>query len=93
MEKKPTPEEILAKEINKLHQVNQPYFDFENDIYDGNAMPIIKAMQEYAEAYHKEKLREELIRFQIWHEDKLFKCHALEMAVEHNVDEYLKTKE
>lgn len=88
MKKKPTKEEILEK-----------YYGGQSISMEGRNHKRIwfdvalKAMQEYANLFHKEKLREELIKFQKWHEDKLFKCHALEMAVEHNVDEYLKTKE
>lgn len=38
------------------------------------------------------KLREELIKYTIWHEELLFKAHALEVAIEHGVDEYLKQR-
>lgn len=50
---------------------------------------ILEAMDEYA----REVLREELINYTIWHQNKMFGCHALKEAIEHGVNEYLKEKE
>ena len=47
---------------------------------------VIEAMQEFAEVYHKEKLREELIKF-------TQPFYADEETCRHNVDEYLKQKQ
>jgi hypothetical protein len=49
---------------------------------------IIEAMQ----FYHEAKLKEELVKYTIWHQDMMFKCHALEEAIEHGVDKYLKQR-
>ena len=44
------------------------------------------AMQEFAEAFHKEKLREELMKYDLYHGNDIFQ-------IEKWVDEYLKQKE
>ena len=46
----PKPEEILKVK-------------YSNDKWEPNFNGILEAMREYAEVYHKEKLREELIAF------------------------------
>jgi len=49
---------------------------------------ILEAMEEYAELSHKEKLRKELIAYEIWARN-----HNDIQNPDEYVDEYLKTKE
>ena len=82
MEKnKPTKEEILIKweeYAEELHGIRFRYKEIMRAF-------VADAMDEWAEIYHKEKLREELIRF-------TQPFYADEETCKHNVDEYLKQK-
>lgn len=51
----------------------------------------LKAMQEYAEEYHKEKLREELIAYDEWYYSQST-FTVTDGPSEKLIDEYLKTK-
>jgi hypothetical protein len=80
---KPTKEEILNKHLNKLPPEYVTYIPKrERDA----RQYTLDAMQEYAEQFHKEKLREELIKFQTYcnEEQVLYVSDFI-------IDEYLKT--
>jgi hypothetical protein len=80
----PKPEEILNKHMNRLPPEYVNYIPKrERDRYQFT----LEAMQEYAEVYHKEKLREELINY-----DRYI-CRLDTRTSEHSVDEYLKQKQ
>ena len=51
-----------------------------------------KAMQEYAESYHKEKLRDELITYDEWYYSTSF-YDIKDLITEQLVDKYLKQKQ
>jgi hypothetical protein len=82
-ETKPTKEEILEKHT-KDSQWYPPVCDTR----------VLKAMQEYADLYHKEKLRDDLIEFHKFYLIKVFgKNDPININVSTlNADEYLKTK-
>lgn len=72
--REPKPEEILKSK-------------FKNSFLDIDYLELyLEAMQEYAEQFHKEKLREELIKFQTYcnEEQVLYVSDFI-------IDEYLKT--
>lgn len=84
---KPTKEEILDKHsaefkalltIGSFTCIGIPY------------EKALKAMQEYAEQFHKEKLREELLAFQVWCEETV-EVPADMIFCNEVVDKYLKT--
>lgn len=55
---------------------------------------ILQAMQEYAESYHKEKLRDELISFASQRNEQHFlDWESKYMISVDEINEYLKTKE
>ena len=91
-EMKPTKEEITPEKF--FIKKNTPELD-ENGSYDFVPFPeqtmdleeLYELMQEYAEQFHKEKMREELINYDewFWNEDVWYNSH------EELIDEYLKT--
>lgn len=78
MENKPTPEEreFLTKRDITAGDMKSYYV----------WQQVIKAMQEYADLYHKEKLREELIKFAEWYDGDIIPKEPI-------VDKYLTLKE
>lgn len=82
-DKKPTKEEILAKHGYKCAIDVKDKDKF----IEAFVNPLLEAMQEYAEQFHKEKMREELINYDewFWNEDVWYNSH------EELIDEYLKT--
>jgi hypothetical protein len=71
-EPKPTKEEILKSK-------------FKNSFLDLDYLELyLEAMQEYAEQFHKEKLREELIKFAEWYDGNIIPKELI-------VEKYLKT--
>lgn len=73
MKMKPTKEEILKSK-------------FKNSFLDLDYLELyLEAMQEYAELYHKEKLREELIKFAEWYDGDIIPKELI-------VDKYLTPK-
>ena len=71
---KPTPEEILRKA------------GYDEDAIFISYETVVKYMQEYAEQFHKEKLREELIKFAEWYDGDIIPKEPI-------VDKYLTPKE
>jgi hypothetical protein len=71
-EPKPTKEEILKSK-------------FKSSFLDLDYLELyLEAMQEYAEQFHKEKLREELIKFAEWYDGDIIPKELI-------VEKYLKT--
>ena len=66
----PNPEEILKVK-------------YSDDKWEPNFNGILEAMREYAEVYHKAKLRGELIKYETWNRDQ-------KDLIIFTVDEYLK---
>lgn len=83
MENKPTPTKGLDGEKFKILFAILKYRIAE---IDESLMPLIhRAMQEYAEEYHKEKLKEDLIKFTIFISEMDYK----DAAAERVINEYL----
>lgn len=80
-EPKPTKEEILAKHGYKCAIDVKDKDKF----IEAFVNPLLEAMDEWAEIYHKEKLREELIKFAEWYDGDIIPKELI-------VDKYLKTK-
>lgn len=81
---KPTPEVILEKLTGEsIDTLSKNYV----------SMPVIlTAMKLFAKAYHKEKLREDLIAFDDWYYSASF--HDIkDLTGEQLVDSYLKQKQ
>lgn len=78
MEKKPTPDirEFLTKRDITAGDMKSYYV----------WQQVIETMQEYADLFHKEKLREELIKFAEWYDGDIIPKELI-------VEKYLKTKE
>jgi hypothetical protein len=75
---KPTKEEILKSK-------------FKNSFLDLDYLELyLEAMQEYAEQFHNEKMREELLAFQVWCEETV-EVPADMIFCNEVVDKYLKT--
>ena len=90
-EPKQTKEKILNKHMNRLPPEYVTYIPKrERDRYQFT----LEAMQEYADLYHKEKLRDDLIEFHKFYLIKVFgKNDPININVSTlNADEYLKTK-
>lgn len=90
-DKKPTLEEILENNGFDFDQ-----FEIDNEY---SAKNLLKAMQEYADLYHKEKLREVIKQFSIMTDLVRLKYGNLDKDIyneilksEKMIDEYLKTK-
>ena len=73
----PKPEEILKVK-------------YSDDKWEPDFKGIIEVMREYAEAYHKDKLRGELINYSVWTRNKFL---AESEFIEGVVNEYLKGKD
>jgi len=105
-EPKPIKEEIFNKHLDYLevcsHIDDSRYTDLPGcyDVragtrimYDMMYGRILKAMQEYAEAYHKEKLRDELISFAGHRNEQHFlDWESKYMITVSEINDYLKTK-
>jgi hypothetical protein len=75
---KPTKEEILKSK-------------FKSSFLDLDYLELyLEAMQEYAEQFHNEKMREELLAFQVWCEETV-EVPADMIFCNEVVDKYLKT--
>ena len=82
MEKnKPKPEDILLNHIDKQSM---------DEVCENIWPDMLEAMQEFADLYHKEKLREELMLFM--HNGKNSGESCFDNLIESIIDEYLKTK-
>ena len=107
-EPKPTKEEIFNKHLDYLevcsHIDDSRYTTLEGlyevrtgtrIMYDMMYGRILRAMQEYAESYHKEKLRDALMDFcfeyKAYHHSMVVLIDATDY--EKFIDEYLETKE
>jgi predicted house-cleaning noncanonical NTP pyrophosphatase (MazG superfamily) len=84
-EMKPTKEEILAKHGYKCAIDVKDKDKF----IEAFVNPLLEAMQEYAEQFHKEKLREELKLFNDWMCSKQY--DGLIPTIEQCINDYLNT--
>lgn len=85
-EPKPTKEEILAKHGYKCAIDVKDKDKF----IEAFVNPLLEAMQEYAEQFHKEKMREELKLFNDWMCSKQY--DGLIPTIEQCINDYLKSK-
>ena len=76
--KKMKTSELKPEEILKVK--------YSDDKWEPDFKGILEAMREYAEAYHKAKLKEELVKYEIWNRNQ-------RDLVMFTVDEYLKGKD
>ena len=106
-EPKPTKKEIFNKHLDYLevcsHIDDSRYTTLEGlyevrtgtrIMYDMMYGRILQAMQEYAESYHKEKLRDDLIHFASQRNEQHFlDWESKYMISVDEINDYLKTKE